>query len=273
MIVAFQGRHGAYSEQAALRYFGRGTDTLPFDTLSEMAENIGGKAAYGIIPVENSVEGSVTASYDTVLENALLIVGEIILRIEHCLIANRGVVLEDVRRVYSHPQALGQCRRYLEGLHVEIIPQSNTAGSVEMIKQNGMLDAAAVAGEAAARIYGMQILKRNIESNKRNYTRFLIVSKGAAALKQGSKKTSIAFVTTHVPGALYRALGCFAGRGINLMYIQSRPIAGRPWHYRFYIDVEGHVQSKNVRSAIEELKKVSRSVRVFGTYPKARISS
>ncbi len=265
--IAFQGMHGAFSEAAAYKYFGRKIKTLECNTFSDIFEAVEDDAEYGVLPVENSVEGSVSQAYDLLLERNLHVVGEVILRIEHCLIANEGVSINNIKKVYSHPQALGQSRQYIEKLGVEAIPFGDTAGSVKMLKEARLMDSGAIASEYAAKLYGMHILRRNIENNKENYTRFFILSK--RALKSGNK-ISIAFVTRHIPGALHMALGCFAAEDINMTYIQSRPIPGKPWEYRFYIDCEGYLKSAKMQNAINRLRNLSLLVKILGTYRMAK---
>ena len=182
---------------------------------------------YGVLPIENSIEGSVNQVYDLFLKHCLEICGEVILKITYCLIANPNADLNSIRRVYSHPQALAQCSNFLEKLMRKAIPTYNTAGSVKIIKEEDTEDTAAIASERAAEIYGMKILAKNISNIPDNFTRFLIISKEDAP-QSGSDKTSIIFSIKHVPGTLYEALGVFARRRINLTKIESRPAKEKP---------------------------------------------
>ena len=267
--VAYQGEPGAYSESAVYSYFGSSADPLPCKTFSDVFRSVEmGRTKYGIVPIENSIEGSVNAVYDLFLKYDPKVCGEIILRIAHCLIANPGTKLEDIKVIYSHPQALGQCRTYLESLNCELISTYDTAGSVKMIKEERLMDAGAIAGERAAKIYNMAILARDIADNPNNYTRFFVLSQNDAP-PTGNDKTSVIFSTKHVPGALYEALGEFAKRRINLTKIESRPTKRRPWEYNFYLDFEGHRREKRCAEALEGLRRKAVFVKVLGSYPKA----
>lgn len=267
--VAYYGEEGSYSEEGARRYFGNKGDFMPCGTFSAVIKMTGKGADYGVMPVENSIEGTVSQAYDLIASSRLSVVGEVKLRVKHELIANKGVSIKDVRYVYSHQQALGQCARYIDRKGFIALPFHDTAGSVRMLKEKGYRDSAAIASGRAARIYNMDILDRAIETDKRNYTRFLVVGKKAAA-PAGECKTSVVFRIKHVAGSLYKAIGCFANNGINLTYIQSRPAAGRPWEYSFFVDMEGSSSDKSVRKALEELKSYALFVKVLGSYKAAK---
>lgn len=265
--VAFQGERGAYSEEAALKFFRNKTKTIPYKYFSDVFKAVEkGETDFGVIPIENSLEGTVGQNYDLLLKSNLKIGGEVILKIAHCLIANKEVSIESIRRVYSHPQALGQCREFLEKLRVEIIPFSDTAGSVKMVKEKKLKDAGAIANERAAKIYRMKILKKRIEKNHLNFTRFLIISKKEEK-RTGKDKTSIVFSAKHTPGVLFKALECFAKRKINLTKIESRPIIGKPWEYNFYLDFEGHQDEKIIKEILKDLKKNTLFLKILGSYP------
>jgi chorismate mutase/prephenate dehydratase len=267
--VAFQGERGAYSESAVYTFFGDDADVKPCRDLTEVFESVDKQEAqFGVVPVENSLEGSVNQTYDLFLTHNLKVSGEIIIRISHCLIANPSTSLEAVKTVYSHPQALAQCRRFLERLGRDLVPTYDTAGSVKMLKEKGLKDAAAVASEKAAEIYGMKILAREIEDNPTNYTRFFVLSKNDAAMT-GRDKTSIIFAAAHTPGSLYHALGEFAKRNINLTKIESRPTKQKAWEYNFYLDFEGHRSEKRCVEALEALGKSGAFLKILGSYPKA----
>lgn len=269
MRIAFQGERGAYSEEAVIRYFGESAEPIPQLSLTEVFRSVEmGMAEYGLVPAENSLEGSITQTYDLLLESRLRIRGETILRIVHCLMANPGVTMRDVRRVYSHPQALRQCSLFIEKNHLEEVPMHDTAGSARMLKERNLRDAAAIASRRAAEIYGLRILLEGIESNPENYTRFLIIAREDHP-KTGRDKTTIAFKIEHLPGTLFRALKGFAEREVNLTKIESRPIPGRPWEYTFYLDLEGHREDERVKLALKELEKTSLYVKILGSYPKA----
>jgi len=268
--VAFQGKIGAYSEEAAIRFFGASTQSQPYESLEEVFKVVeGGEMQFGVVPIENSLEGSITQVYDLLLESPLMVCGEIDLRISHCLIARAGVGLDTIRKVYSHPQALGQCRSFLKHLDCELIPASDTAGSARMIKDLGFSDSAAVASARTAEIYGMKIIAREIEDTPNNFTRFFILGREDSP-PSGNDKTSIVFSVKHRPGALYESLKEFASRNINLTKLESRPTRQKPWEYNFYMDFAGHHQEKEVGDALEKLEDSSIFVKILGSYPKAR---
>lgn len=266
--VAIYGELGSYTEQAAIHYFGRGAKLTPCRYISEVFESVEHGTDYGIVPIENSIEGAVTATYDQLIGLRLNIVGETIIRINHCLIARKGVSLRDVRKVYSHQQALGQCKEYLQKLKIEAIPYYDTAGSVKMLGEQGFGDSAAIASERAAQMYGMKILSKDIETNKHNYTRFLVVSKKASASR--GNKTSIVFTAKNKPGSLYDALSAFAKNNVDLTYIQSRPVIGRPWIYNFYVDFKGDAHDEKIKDTLSQLRKAAKFVKILGSYKSAR---
>jgi prephenate dehydratase len=268
--VAFQGERGAFSEQAAARFFQRTIDLLPVPTFDDVFKLVVGREAEsGILPIENSLHGSVLENYDLLQRHDLTIIGEVKLRIVHCLMANHGVQLKDIRRVYSHPQALAQCRSYLKSMKkVESIPAYDTAGSARFLGDENLTDAGAIASAQAAKDYGLKVLARGIEDNPANFTRFLVLARNPVS--PGSRaKTSIVFTLKSVPGALFEALGVFAIRRIDLHKIESRPIVGKPWEYVFYLDFGGSLEDRQCTAAIAGLKRVAASVKVLGSYPKA----
>jgi chorismate mutase/prephenate dehydratase len=268
--VAFQGEPGAYTEEAALRFFGKLTEGYPCNTLDEVFEAVEeGKVPFAAVPVENSLEGSITRAYDLLLDSPLMICGETELRITHCLIGDPGATLDSIKKVYSHPQALGQCRSFLNHLTAELIPESDTAGSVRMIKEQKLTDSAAIASSRAAELYGMKIMASEIEDNPHNYTRFFILSEEDAS-PTGNDKTSIVFSLKHRPGALYDCLKEFAASNINLTKLESRPTRHQPWEYNFYMDISGHHQDKEVQTALQKLDELSIFVKVLGSYPRAK---
>ena len=271
MKVAFQGERGAYSEVAAIRYFGDNIELLPCKTLLEVFDSvINSNADYAIVPVENSIEGSVNEAYDLLLEKDLNAIGEVYVRIIHCLITYHDNSIDDIRKVYSHPQALGQCRSFINKHGFEAIPYYDTAGSVKMLAENDIKDAAAIASKRAAEIYGLKVIDEGIEDDKNNYTRFLVLSKEEARYDEDSK-SMIIFATDHTPGALYKVIEQFAIRSINLTMIVSRPIKGKPWEYNFYLDFEGHIKDEKVKECLSNIKDKTRFLKIIGSYPKARM--
>jgi len=275
--AAFQGERGAFSEEAARRILGREVQVMPRHSFDEMFQAVvSGAADCALAPIENTLAGSVIRNYDLLLENDLTIVGEVVLRVVHNLIAPPGVAMADVRRVYSHPVALAQCERFF-GAHpqFEVVPAYDTAGSVKMIMESGKRDEAAIAGASAAEAYGAQILLAGIESNAQNFTRFFLLVRPDRAselvpLTGGpERKTSIVFRIGNRPGALYRSLAAFAQHGIDLTKIESRPIEGRPWEYSFYLDFIGDRTSPPVQQGLAHLAAHAENLRILGSYPRA----
>lgn len=268
--VAFQGEPGAYGEIAALDYFPK-AKLLPaksFQTVFEILES--GKADFAVVPIENSIEGSINETYDLLLRTSMVVYGEIYQRIRHCLIANPGTSNSEITAAYSHPQALAQCRAYLQKKGLEPIPTYDTAGAVKLVKQEKMMQAAAIASKRAANLYGMQILEESIEDKKNNYTRFLILSR-AQSKPTGHDGTSIIFSVRHTPGALYGILEEFAKRRINLTKIESRPTKEVPWEYNFYVDFEGHSHDKEIRELIKAVKKKTLFIKILGSYKRGKL--
>jgi chorismate mutase/prephenate dehydratase len=270
IVVAFQGEVGAYSEEAALHFFGPSVKVKPCESLDDVFKVVEvAEVPFGIVPIENSLEGSISRVYDLLLNSSLRVCGEVELRVVHCLIANPGARVDLIRRVYSHPQALGQCQAFLRHLNCELIPTYDTAGSVRMVKEMGVVDGAAIASARAAEIYGMEIIASEIEDNPNNFTRFFILSE-LDSPPSGNDKTSIVFSVKHKPGALYEFLKGLATRNINLTKLESRPTRQKPWDYNFYLDFEGHREDKACREALEYLEETSLFVKVLGSYPKAK---
>ncbi len=269
MQVAFQGEKGAYSESAVYAFFGQSVGVKPCRDLSSVFDSVEkGETEFGVVPIENSIEGSVNQTYDLFLTHDLKVCGETILKIAHCLISNTKTSLDSIKVVYSHPQALAQCRNFLEHLGCDLVPTYDTAGSVKMIKEKKLKNAGAVASERAAELYGMKIIAKEIADNPANYTRFFVLSKSDSQIT-GRDKTSIIFSTKHVPGFLYDALGEFAKRNINLTKIESRPTKQQPWEYNFYLDFEGHRNEERCSEALKALEKRTIFMKVLGSYPKA----
>jgi len=268
--VAFQGQAGAYSQEAALSFFGASVLTRPCETLDEVFKLVqDGALPYGIVPVENSQEGSISRSYDLLLDSEVMVCGEAQIRVSHCLLANHGTKAGGLKKIYSHPQALAQCQAYLRRLGCELIPSYDTAGSARMIKDKQFMDSAAVASARAAQIYDMKILAREIEDNPRNTTRFFVLGKQDSP-PTGNDKTSIVYLLKHRPGTLHEALGEFSGRGINLTRIESRPTRQKPWEYNFYLDFEGHRSDAAIGEALGRLEEISLFLKVLGSYPRAK---
>lgn len=267
MKIAFQGEPGAYSEQAVFEYYGE-VETVPCESFDAVFDSVAlGESDFALIPIENSLAGSIHQNYDLLLRHDLHIVGEYLLRVRHCLIALPGVKKEDIRKVISHPQALGQCAGYLRRHGIKAEQVYDTAGSVKMLKESGTLDVAAIASRRAAELYGMQILEEGIEDNEENYTRFLAVRR-EPVVPVGEAKTSIVFTLKNQPGALFKALSVFALRDLDLTKIESRPLQGKPWEYLFYIDFVGSTGDEVAKRALDHLGEYALTLRVLGSYPR-----
>ena len=267
--VAFPGEPGAYSEEAALKFFGPLAMTKPQESLEDAFRAVEqDEVQFGIAPIENSLEGTIGRSYDLLLASSLKVCGELELRVTHCLVANPETRLDAIKKVYSHPQALGQCRTFLKQLGCRLVPTSDTAISVKMLKEKGLTDAGAIASARAAEIYQMKILAREIEDNPSNFTRFFILAKEDCP-PSGNDKTSIVFSVRHRPMALYDLLSKFASNGVNLTKIESRPTRQKAWEYNFYLDFEGHREDKAPRGVLASLEETALFLRVLGSYPRA----
>jgi prephenate dehydratase len=268
-IVAYQGEPGAYSQEAIYQHFGEIVGTLPchgFEDIFHAIED--GRASHGLLPVENSQAGSINQAYDLLLDHDLRVIGEAKLRVRHCLLVPPGMVASDILRVRSHPQALAQCERYLRTRGWEAVPGYDTAGSARELAASPEPGTAAIASKLAGQTYGLDVLDVGIEDSSENTTRFFIL--GREDLPPAARnKTSIVFATTHTPGALFHALGEFANRGINLTKIESRPRRNRPWHYVFYVDLDGHYLDMGVGRALSSLLTRAAFVKLLGSYPAA----
>ncbi|HYW41505.1 MAG TPA: prephenate dehydratase [Bryobacteraceae bacterium] len=274
--IAFQGARGAFSEEAA-RQLLAGVEVLPCERFEDVFRSVkDGRAAGAVIPIENTLAGSVHENYDHLQNFELPIVGETSVRIVHNLIAPKSVRFSKIRRVYSHPVALNQCLDFFaKNPQIERIPFYDTAGSVKMILEEGLADAGAVASAVAAEIYGGRILRRSIESDRRNFTRFFLLRTPEYARRHPVKaadhaswKTSLVFSLHNMPGALFRALSAFALRDLNLTKIESRPLRGKPWEYLFYVDFLGRADSPQAANALNHLREIADFLRVLGCYPK-----
>jgi prephenate dehydratase len=272
--VAYQGEPGAFSQTAARNLLGDDATTIPFRSFEEMFESVAaGGAECCVAPIENSLAGSIHRNYDLLLASRLAIAGETNLRIVHNLIAAPGAQLADICRVYSHPVALAQCGRFLrQHPQMEAVPMHDTAGAVRLIMDRRRLDEAAIASDAAATIYGGSILVTNVEDDPQNYTRFFLLAPPQSPIRPSPQpsehrwKTSLLLEIANTPGSLYRALGAFALAGIDLSKIESRPIAGKPWEYAFYIDIIGNVADELIAHALDQLRADADSLKVLGSY-------
>lgn len=270
-LIAFQGEPGAYSQQAVREHFGPETPSLPCRSFTEIFNAVQrGDASHGMLPVENSLAGTVIPAYDLLVDHDLRVQGEAIVRVQHCLMAPAGTKLSDIKRVKSHHQALAQCEKTIKRMGIAPVDYYDTAGAARDLAANPEPETAAIASELAAQTYNLEILARNIEDLDFNYTRFFVLGRQDPP-RQDPSKTSIIFTTRHVPGALHAVMGELADRGINLTKIESRPRRNRPWHYLFYVDFFGHEDDPNVREALLNILKKSSFLKVLGSYPAAEI--
>jgi prephenate dehydratase len=277
--VAFQGEPGAYSELAAFEYFDSRLSTIPCETFEAVFAKVSGEqeaTIYGLLPFENSLAGSIHRNYDLMLRHELHIVGEYHLRVSHCLMVLPGVKIEEITSVHSHPQALAQCEANLDRLGLQRVPEADTAGSAQLLRERKDHQAAALASRRAAEVYDLEILVDHMEDNPANYTRFLALAKDPLSVDSpddGDFKTSIVFSLPNQPGVLFKALSVFALRDIDLTKIESRPIPGQLWEYMFYIDFAGHYQAQVGSRAITNLKEFAPFLRTLGSYPRHHLKS
>ncbi len=269
--IVFQGTEGAYSQLAMKEYFGNHTNSWHVETWRDAMEAIkSGKADYAVLPIENSSAGIVSENYDLLVEYDNCIVGEQIIKIDHALLALHGVRKEDITDIYSHPQALMQCGKYLDA-HREWEKHSykNTAMASQKVKEDGMKHKAAIGSKLNADIYGLSVLEEAIQDNKKNYTRFIIVT-GKKVFEQKADKVSISFEIPHESGSLYHKLSHFIYNGLNMNKIESRPIADKTWEYRFFVDFDGNLKDAAVQNALRGLKEETTCLKILGNYIAAK---
>ncbi|HEX8985323.1 MAG TPA: prephenate dehydratase [Bryobacteraceae bacterium] len=275
--VAFQGERGAFSQEAARKLLGDRIEVVPLQRFEDLFVQLRDKhVSASVVPIENSLAGSVHENYDHLLHFDFDICAETSVRINHNLIAAPGVRLSEVRRVFSHPVALNQCLDFFaRNPQFEKVPYYDTAGSVKMLMEEQPTGAAAIASAVAAEIYGAKVLRRSVEDDRGNFTRFFLLRRAGNARKRrpalpaGQEwKTSIVFSTRNTPGSLFRALSAFALRDINLAKIESRPLRGKPWEYLFYVDFLGRIDQPAVQKALGHVEELADFLRVLGSYPK-----
>jgi prephenate dehydratase len=275
--IAFQGERGAFSEQAARQLLGENLRYLACQRFEEIFRALDqGATDAAVVPIENTLAGSVHENYDHLLNFDLPIVAETSVRIVHNLIAPPGVTFSRLRRVFSHPVALGQCLKFFaDHPAIERVPFYDTAGSVKMVVNEKLGDAGAIASAVSAEIYGASILRRSIEDDRRNFTRFFLLRRPGDARRNRAAhgprtpwKTSLVFTTKNAPGALFRSLSAFALRDINLSKIESRPLRGKPWEYLFYLDFAGRIGEPAVENALRHLGELADMIKVLGSYPR-----
>jgi prephenate dehydratase len=266
--VAYQGEAGAYSEEGALALF-PAAEHQPFPSIRRVFESVEvGRARWGLVPMDNSQAGSINETYDLFLRHGLHLVGETIVRVDHSLLALPGTAIDDVHEVVSHPQAIAQCEEFLGSLDVNVRAEYNTAGAAKRIADGRLEGVAAIASRRAGELYGLESLADRIQTYPDNYTRFGALSRDPAPLEEPNK-SSLVFGVGHVAGSLYRCLGAFAERHLNLTKLESRPRPGRPWEYVFYADVDAPAQLPEMVEALAAMSEHATFTRLLGTYARA----
>ena len=264
-IVAYQGEAGAYSEEGARQMFPT-ADHRPYASIRKVFEAVEvGRVDIGLVPIDNSQAGSINETYDLFLKHGLHLVGETIVRVDHCLLALPGSSVDDLREVTSHPQAIAQCEEFLTALDVVARPEYDTAGAARRIVEENLATTGAIASRRAGELYGLEVLAERIQTYADNYTRFGVLSRSATSLHEATK-SSLVFGVGHVAGSLYRCLGAFAERHLSLSKLESRPRAGRPWEYVFYADVEAAAHEPAMIEALAEVSEHSTFTRLLGSY-------
>lgn len=266
--VGYQGEPGAFSEQAVALLF-PDAEAVPIRTLRQVFESLdASEIDHGVVPLENSLAGSINETYDLLSGGKAFIVGESVIAVDHALLALPGTRLEEVKLVASHPQALAQCAEFVATLDAEAVPVYDTAGAAKRIAEEKRQGEAAIASEQAASIYGLEILARRIQTSPHNRTRFAAIARELKPLAVPDK-TSLLLEIKHEPGSLYRCLRPFADRGLNLSKLESRPIGDRPWEYWFYLDVQAGFEDPQLKAALAELESDAGRVQVVGSYARA----
>ncbi|MDA3792008.1 MAG: 3-deoxy-7-phosphoheptulonate synthase [Desulfobacula sp.] len=265
--AAFIGEYGAYSHKASLGYFGEEITPIPMKTFKDIFHAVQtGGCQYGVIPLENSLSGSIHENFDLLQEYDLKIIGEITLRIQHALIAHENVSKNEITKILAPPPAFSQCKNYLDQYpDIEQIPVKATSSAVRYVKDSNDKHAAAIGSTMAAKIFNMNILEESIEDNPRNYTRFAIIAKEVKGHKKVNK-TSIIFSTGNKPGALFEVMKVFSEYQINLVKLESRPMLGKPWEYMFYVDIEADIESPELAGVMKKLQEKSENLRILGRY-------
>src|SRR5262245_5056586 len=271
-VVAYQGEAGAFSEEGALAVF-PDAERQALPSIRKVFEAVEvGRVSAGLVPLDNSQAGSINETYDLFLRHGLHLVGETVVRVDHCLLALPGSAIDELREVISHPQAIAQCEEFLSALDATVRAEYNTAGAAKKIAAGPLEGIAAIASRRAGELYGLEPLAERIQTFPDNSTRFGALSRDPAPLAEPDK-SSLVFGVGHVSGSLYRCLGAFAERHLNLTKLESRPRPGRPWEYVFYADVEAPAQQPAMVDALEALSAHATFTRLLGTYAKASATS
>ena len=270
MKIAYQGEKGAYSEAAIYHHYGKDVEAIGFETFEDVFEAVkNNKVDLGFLPFENTIAGTIVMNYDLLLKEDVFVIAEVFFKISHSLLSHKGNVLENIKIAYSHPHSLEQCRDFLKKHKIKAVPKYDTAGSAKIVKEQNKQEESAIASELCAEIYGLEVLEKNIETNKNNATKFFaFVTKDKVPKDIKKEKTSIAFKTKHYPGALINCLQRLAKNNINMTKLESRPLPENPWEYVFYVDLEGGIDNENVKLALSEMEASSTFVKVLGSYPK-----
>jgi len=265
--AAFIGEYGAYSHKASLGYFGEDITPVPMKTFRDIFQAVQtGTCEYGVIPLENSLSGSIHENFDLLQEYDLQIIGEITIRVKHALIAHENATKGDIKKILAPPPAFSQCKNYLDQYpDIELVPVTATSSAVRQVKESGELDCAAIGSTMAADIFKMNILEESIEDNPRNYTRFAIIAKEVKGHKKANK-TSIIFSVDNQPGALFEVMKIISEYQINLVKLESRPMLGKPWEYMFYADLEADIETPELKPAMEKLRERTDNLRILGRY-------
>ena len=272
MKIGYQGIEGAYSEAAIYRHYGKGVKAVGYGTFEEVFEAVKkGRVDLGCLPFENTIAGSVVMNYDLLLKEDVFIIAEVFFKISHSLLSHKGNKLKNIKVAYSHPHSLEQCREFLKKHKIKAVPEYDTAGAAKIVKERDKKEEAAIASKLCAEIYGLDIIKEGIETNKYNTTKFFVFAKKSKVPKNLKKeKTSIAFKTKHYPGALVNCLQRLSKNSINMTKLESRPVPENPWEYVFYVDFIGGIDDENVKLALNEMETTATFIKILGSYPKGK---
>lgn len=268
LVIAYQGEAGAFSEEGALNLF-PDSEHKPFSSIRKVFEAVEvGRVDYGLVPIDNSQAGSINETYDLFLKHGLHLVAETVVRVDHCLLGLPGIAIDDLTEVISHPHAIAQCEEFLSALEVKMRAEYDTAGAAKRIVDEKLDATGAIASRRAADLYGLRVLAEKIQTYPDNYTRFGVLSRKPEPLSEPTK-SSLVFGVGHVAGSLFRCLGAFAERHLNLSKLESRPRTGRPWEYVFYADVEAPASTPEMVEALSEVSEHATFTRLLGTYASA----
>ena len=272
MKIGYQGIEGAYSEAAVYQHYGKGVKPIGYGTFEEVFEAVKkGRVDLGCLPFENTIAGSITRNYDLLLKENVSVIAEIFFKVSHNLLSHKGNKLANIKVAYSHPHSLEQCQEFLRKHKIKPMPEYDTAGAAKLVKERKKKEEAAIASKLCAEIYGLDIIREGIETNKYNTTKFFVFAKKSNVPKNLKKeKTSIAFKAKHYAGSLVNCLQRLSKNGINMTKLESRPVPENPWEYVFYVDFIGGVDDENVKLALNEMETTATFIKILGSYPKGR---